>query len=97
MLGSRDWLSCVRWDCSAVGVVKVNADEGGFCSEPAVSDCAGWSCRADSMAACSGSRSEVSMSESVGSGAFLDGAGGGGMDAGLAARASQAVFSSSSL
>lgn len=99
MLGSIDWLSFVRWIWSAVGVVKVNADEGGFWSGAAVSfcDCVDDICRADSIAACSGSRSVVSRSKSVGGGARCDGAGDGGMDFDVAAKASHALFSSSSL
>lgn len=49
------------------------------------------------MAACSGSRSEVSIADSGGVGALLDGAGGGGLDIEKDARASQAPISSSSL
>lgn len=94
MFGSRDWLSVVRCDWSAVVVVKVNAEDGGLCSE---FDCVGGNWSADSMAACSGSRREVSISESVGSGVCVEGAGGGGMDFDVAARASQELFSSSSL
>jgi hypothetical protein len=49
------------------------------------------------MAAWEGSRREVSMSDRVGVGALSGAVGGGGIDFDVAARASQAAFSSSSL
>jgi hypothetical protein len=80
--------------------VKVNADDGGRCSAFCVSGGVGCCCeswRADSMAACSGSRREVSISDSVVSEPGFEGAGGGGIAVDVAARPSHAAFSSSSL
>jgi hypothetical protein len=100
MFGSSDWLSLARCACSAVGVVKVNADDGGRCSAFCVSGGVGCCCgiwRADSMAACSGSSREVSIPDNVGVEPGFEGAGGGGIVVDAAARASHAAFSSSSL
>lgn len=73
MCGSRDLLSFVRRDCNAPGVVNVNADDGGRCSASCVSGgvgcCGNW--RAESIAACSGSRIEGSISESFANGTLF--------------------------
>jgi hypothetical protein len=96
MCGSSDSLSLVRCDCKAAGVVKVNADWSGWCCDSwSAGRCGNWS--AESMAACSGSRIELSISETRGSGMCVAGAGGGGLDDEDDAKASQAAFSSSSL
>ena len=88
MCGSRELASESRCDCSVMGDVNVNADVGG---------CGCDDCSAESMAACAGSRREVSMSEKLGAESGIEGAGGGGMAFNDEAMASHAAFSSSRL
>lgn len=93
-MGSSDEERCERWDCSAEGVVNVKAEDGD-CEDEESDGCACvWS--AERMAACEGSRREVSISESVGSGERIEGCGGG-MRFEALDKASHAAFSSSSL
>ena len=72
--------------------MNVKAAAGG-CS----SDDAGGSCSWESIAACAGSRSEVSISASVTAGVSLDEAAAGAVEGADFSRLSQAAFSSSSL
>ena len=102
MWGSSESASDVRCACNVVGEVNVNADDGGCgvdCDCGCDSD--GCSCREDwrveSIAAWSGSSSEMSMSDSKGMDVGIEGAGGGGMVFDDEAIASHAAFSSSSL
>jgi len=88
MCGSRELARESRCDCSVVGDVNVKADVGG---------CGCEDCSSESMAACAGSRREVSMSDSVGAASGIEGAGGGGVAFDDEAIASHAAFSSSRL
>ena len=58
MFGSSVWVSLLRCDCRAEGVVYVNVEAEDGCSSVVVNG----SCNCESIAACAGSRSEVSMS-----------------------------------
>jgi hypothetical protein len=92
MFGSNESEREDRCDSRAVGLRNVKADVGGFMES---AGCGG-GCNAARMEACEGSRSEASMSEREGSGAWVGGAGASGVyddDA----MASQAACSSSRL
>ena len=92
MFGSRDEESLSRCDWRAEGVVYLNVKEEEGSDEGSVG-CGGW--RAANMETCCGSRSEASMSASVGFAVCIDGAVG--SEIWNEAKASQAAFSSSRL
>lgn len=92
MVGSSDCARCERCVCRAVGDVNVNVEvEGGW-----VSGCGGGCWRDERMAACVGSRRDVSMSDKVGGELLIESVGGC-FAVVVDASASQAAFSSSRL